>query len=313
MIVVYNVQFEYMHMDVGGYMATICLKAHAKINLTLDVLGKRDDGYHEVEMIMQQISLYDDVTLRTLSKGISVFTGHHYVPDDDSNIAVKAAKLFFLKTGIEGGVEITIKKRIPVAAGLAGGSADAAAVLIGLNHLYDGGLTLKALMDFGKVLGADVPFCIHGGTCLSQGIGEQLTALDMHAQYWIILVKPPVGVSTKEVYESLSVSALKAHPKTKQVVDALQCGNVYHMMEGMYNVLEEVTAQKLKVIGEIEARLMGYGAKKAMMSGSGPTVFGVFTRQDWATKALKNLKKHYQEVFLVRPISGGEQSCRSTI
>jgi len=286
-------------------MESIVLKAYAKVNLTLDVLRKRPDGYHDVEMIMQQISLFDEVTLRAIPSGIQVSTGHNYVPDDETNIGWKAAKRFFNETGIGGGVHIVIKKNIPVAAGLAGGSTDAAAVLRGLNVLFKAGLSLEQLMHIGKNIGADVPFCLKGGTCLSEGIGEKLTELPVSTDYWIILVKPPIGVSTREVYENLSLERVRRHPDTPLAIKALEEGNVYHLAQAMYNVLEEVTADKLKSIQEIKSRLMSYGAKRAMMSGSGPTVFGIFTRQDRAERALKNIKRHYQEAFIVRPIFGG--------
>jgi 4-diphosphocytidyl-2-C-methyl-D-erythritol kinase len=291
-------------------MESIVVKAFAKVNLTLDVLRKRPDGYHDVEMIMQQISLFDEVTLRPLPSGIRVFTGHNYVPDDETNIGWKAAKRFFDETGIQGGVDIVIKKNIPVAAGLAGGSTDAAAVLRGLNSLFSAGLSLEQLMVIGKAIGADVPFCLKGGTCLSEGIGERLTEISVHTDYWIILVKPPVGVSTREVYESLSIERIRRHPDTLSAKIALEEGNVYHLAQAMYNVLEEVTADKLKSIPEIKSRLMSYGAKRAMMSGSGPTVFGIFTRQDRAERALKNIKRHYQEAFIVRPIAGGMRDAK---
>ncbi len=286
-------------------METIVLRAYAKVNLTLDVLKKREDGYHDVEMIMQQIGIFDEVSLSVLEKGIKVFSGHHYVPDDENNIAYKAAKVFFEATRLSGGVDIHIKKNIPVAAGLAGGSADAAAVLIGLNTLYAAGLSLEELMVLGKPIGADVPFCLKGGTCLSEGIGEKLTALKASGDYYILIVKPPVGVSTKEVYEALAIDKIRRHPDTKLAISALEEGNLYGLVEGMYNVLEEVTASRLKSINEIKSRLMSYGAKKAMMSGSGPTVFGIFNRLDRAEKALKNIKRHYQEAYVVKPVLGG--------
>lgn len=286
-------------------MESIVMKAYAKVNLTLDVLRRREDGYHDVQMIMQQIDLHDEIILKVLKEGIRVHSGHSYVPDDDSNIAVKAAKVFFAETGVKGGVDIVIRKRIPVAAGLAGGSTDAAAVIVGLDTLYETRLSQERLLALGAAIGADVPFCMLGGTCLSEGTGTALTALRSEARYWLLLVKPPVGVSTREVYEGLSVADIRRHPDTESAILALREGNIYHLKDAMYNVLEEVTSNRLKVIGEIEAKLMSCGAKKAMMSGSGPTVFGLFTRGDRAEKALKHMKKYYQEVFLVRPILGG--------
>ena len=270
------------------------LKAYGKINLGLDVVRKREDGYHEVRMIMQTVNVYDKIIMdKSDEPGIRTETNLPYVPDGEGNLAYRAAKLLMDEFDIQDGVKIQIKKYIPVAAGMAGGSTDAAAVLVGMNRMFGLGLSKKALMERGVKLGADIPYCILRGTALSEGIGEILTELPPTPQCHIVLAKPQVSVSTKAVYGKLRANELtpEQHPDIDGMRAAIEAGNLDGVIARLGNVLELVTVPDHPEIGTIKEIMMAEGADGALMSGSGPTVFGIFKDEDAAKRAYDTLKK----------------------
>ena len=280
------------------------LRALAKINLGLDVLGCRDDGYHEVKMIMQTVFLYDRILLRITKKpGIRVKTNLSYVPSNENNLAYKAAKLLMEEFDIKSGIWIDIKKYIPVAAGMAGGSTDAAAVLVGMNKLCKLGLTKKELMKFGVKLGADVPYCIMRGTALAEGIGEELTRLPAMPDCKILIAKPPISVSTKFVYDNLVLDETTKHPDMDVLIDDLKQKDLAGLSGHMGNLLETVTIEKYPVIRQIKQVMMDFGSLGAMMSGSGPTVFGIFEEETKAQAALDEIRKRElaKQLYITRP------------
>ena len=287
-------------------MDKIQLKALAKINLGLDVLRRREDGYHEVKMIMQTIGLHDDLEIRkTKTPGIQVKTNLYYLPTNENNLVYKAAKLLMDEFQIQDGVSIQLKKRIPVAAGMAGGSSDGAAVLWGINQMYGLGLSMQALMERGVRLGADVPYCIMRGTALSEGIGEILTPLPPMPQCQILIAKPPISVSTKFVYENLHANDLKPeqHPDVDSMIEAMRQKDLGLLCSRMGNVLETVTIPAYPVINEIKRTMMDNGAIGSMMSGSGPTVFGIFDSPAAAKQAMKAVRaaKLAKQICLTTP------------
>ena len=252
------------------------LKALGKINLGLDVLGRRENGYHDVRMVMQTLYLYDNVTLQKKSApGIEIDSNLFYLPNDEDNIAWKAAKLLIDEFDIKDGVRIHLDKHIPVAAGMAGGSSNAAAVLYGMNQMFRLGLSQKELMERGVKLGADVPYCIMRGTVLAEGIGEKLTPLPPMPKCQILIAKPPISVSTKMVYEKLDSCEIKEHPDIDGILDGLKNQDLEQVAASLGNVLEKVTVEAYPVIAQIKECMMEAGALEAMMSGSGPTVFGI--------------------------------------
>lgn len=270
------------------------LKAYGKINLGLDVVRKREDGYHEVRMIMQTVNLHDRITMeKTEAAGIRTETNLPYVPDGEGNLAYRAAKLLADEFNLADGVSIKIRKFIPVAAGMAGGSTDAAAVLVGMNRLFGLGLTKKELMKRGVKLGADVPYCIMRGTALSEGIGEILTELPAAPQCHVVLAKPQVSVSTKAVYGKLRVNELKPeeHPDIDGMAAAIRAKDLDGIIARLGNVLETVTIPDHPEIGTIKEILLENGAEGALMSGSGPTVFGIYKNRGAAEVACELLKK----------------------
>lgn len=268
------------------------LKALAKINLGLDVLGRRENGYHDVRMVMQTIYLYDDVFMqKTKEEGIHLETNLFYLPVNENNIAYKAAKLLMDEFHIEGGVSIRLNKFIPVSAGMAGGSSNAAAVLFGMNRMYQLGLSQQDLMERGVKLGADVPYCIMRGTVLAEGIGEELTPLPALPKCYVLIAKPPVSVSTKTVYEKLDALDIVKHPNIDGILEGLEEQNIEKITSNMGNVLEEVTIGDYPVIEKIKKVMQDAGALNAMMSGSGPTVFGIFTDRKAAKKAYAEIRK----------------------
>ncbi|AUS98466.1 4-(cytidine 5'-diphospho)-2-C-methyl-D-erythritol kinase [Clostridium thermosuccinogenes] len=279
------------------------LKARAKINLSLDVLGRRPDGYHDVKMVMQTIELHDRIFIEVIEKGIEIECSAPWVPNDKGNIAYKAAEQLIERFGIKKGVKIRIDKNIPVAAGLAGGSSDAAAVLKGMNSLFKLDLTEKELMDIGKTIGADVPFCIRGGTMLAEGIGEILTQLDPLPVTNIVLIKPKIGVSTAWVYENLNVKKLTSRPNTNIIINSIANGNIKKLAQNMKNVLETVTSGKYEVIGEIKQKLVELGALGSMMSGSGPTVFGIFSDKAAAMRAYEAMESNRWDRYITTTVS----------
>lgn len=272
-------------------MDTIILKARGKINLTLDVVGKRDNGYHDLRMIMQTINLHDTITItKTKTEGIRINNNLAWLPKDDKNITYKAAAKFLEESNIKAGIYIDIFKRIPVAAGLAGGSSDAAAVLVGLNKLFGTHYSKRQLMKMGVEIGADVPFCILRGTVLAEGIGEVLTPLPSLPSMHILLAKPNISVSTASVYKALNVAEIEKHPATDDYVEAIKRQDINYMTTHMGNVLEDVTIKMHPQIEEIKQDMIRMGALGSMMSGSGPTVFGIFPSKYEATLAAEYFK-----------------------
>lgn len=271
----------------------LSLKAYGKINLGLDVLRRREDNYHEVRMIMQTVGIYDriDVIYRE-EPGITVETNLHYLPCNENNLVYKAAKLLMDEFGIKEGVHINLRKFIPVAAGMAGGSSDAAAVLFGVNKMFGLGLTRNQLMERGVKIGADVPYCVMRGTALSEGIGEILTPLPPVPQCQVLIAKPGISVSTKFVYENLHANQLKKeqHPDIDGMIEAIRQRDLYGIADRFGNVLETVTIPAYPVIREIKEAMVKYGAIGSLMSGSGPTVFGLFTNPKAAADAYEELR-----------------------
>ncbi|NMA82680.1 MAG: 4-(cytidine 5'-diphospho)-2-C-methyl-D-erythritol kinase [Epulopiscium sp.] len=273
-------------------MRELYLRARAKINLTLDVTGKREDGYHDVEMIMQTVNLYDELWIqRIYAPTIRLHSNLKWLPRDQRNLAYQAAQLMRDTYGFTDGVYIYLKKRIPVAAGLGGGSSDAAAVLVGLNKLFNLKITQEELMALGLQLGADVPYCILRGTALATGIGEKLTALAPMPRCWVVLAKPDIYISTAQVYGNLKLENIKKRPSTQQVIEAIQKGELEEVASGLYNVLETVTGKDYEVIGQIKKFLNKHGSLGSIMSGSGPTVFGIFNDKEKARYAARQLRE----------------------
>ena len=267
------------------------LRALAKINLGLDILRKREDGYHEVRMIMQTIQMYDVLEMKKVKKpGISLSVNYPYIPSDERNLVYKAAKLLMDEFQVKGGVDIHLEKFIPVAAGMAGGSSDAAAALVGINRMFQLGLTKRQLMERGVQIGADVPYCVMRGTALAEGIGEKLTSLPGVPMCYVLIGKPGINVSTKFVYGNLHLDEVTEHPDIDGMVEAIRNHDLYGITDRMGNVLESVTCPAYPVIDEIKAQMMKNGAVNAMMSGSGPTVFGIFDDPDKAEFARAQLK-----------------------
>ena len=253
------------------------LRALAKINLGLDILRKREDGYHEVRMIMQTIQMYDVLKMKKVKKpGISLCVNYPYIPSDERNLVYKAAKLLMDEFQVREGVDICLEKFIPVAAGMAGGSSDAAAAMVGINRLFKLGLSERELMDRAVNIGADVPYCIMRGTALAEGIGEKLTRIAQIPDCFVLIGKPGISVSTKMAYESLQLDKISSHPDIDGMIRDIENGDLLTMTEKMGNVFEPGIIEKYPVIGEIKNLMEDNGALKAMMSGSGPTVFGIF-------------------------------------
>lgn len=282
------------------------LQAFAKINLGLDVLGKREDGYHEVRMIMQTIRMYDQLDMRkSVEPGIHLTTNKKYIPVDENNLVWRAAKLMMDTCGIIEGVSIHLHKVIPVAAGMAGGSSDAAAMLVGMNRLFHCGLSKEKLMELGVQIGADVPYCVLRGTALAEGIGEKLTVLPPMPDCWILIGKPGISVSTKYVYTTLDLNTDTVHPDIDGMKKALEDGNLYGITERMGNVLQDVTIPAYPEVERIKEQMKTLGAVNAMMSGSGPTVFGIFDNEEKAQEACQKLweSRSCQQVFLTVPFN----------
>lgn len=279
----------------------ISLKALAKINLGLDVVRRREDGYHEVRMIMQTIQLYDRLDIkRTQEPGIQIQTNLSFLPVNENNLIYKAAKLLMDEFSITDGVSVKLDKRIPVAAGMAGGSTDAAAMLIGVNRLFSLGLTKRQLMERGVQIGADVPYCIMRGTALAEGIGEALSPLPPMVNCPVLIAKPSISVSTKFVYQNLKLDDTTIHPDIDRLIDDIKAKNLHDIAAHMGNVLETVTIPNYPVIDEIKKHMLSNGAVGARMSGSGPTVFGLFDDEDTAKKAYKAMRSSHlaRQVYL---------------
>ena len=268
------------------------LRAFAKINLGLDVIRRREDGYHEVRMIMQTIQMYDQLEMeKKNTPGIDLTTNLSYIPVNENNLVYKAAKLLMDQYHIREGVSIDLNKFIPVAAGMAGGSSDAAATLVGMNKLFYLGLSKEELMKIGVKIGADVPYCIMRGTALSEGIGEKLTPLSPMPSCYILIGKPGISVSTKFVYTNLKLNEHTKHPDIDGMLQALKQQDLRGITDRMENVLESVTVPAYPVIEEIKNHMKEHGALNALMSGSGPTVFGIFDDKKKAEFACEKLKE----------------------
>ena len=282
-------------------MDSIRLKARAKINLGLDVLGVREDGSHEVRMVMQTVGLYDRLIINRIPQDdIIIKSNLNFLPVNENNLIYKAAKLLKEECGYTGGVEIDLNKFIPVAAGMAGGSTDAASTIFGINRLFNLGLTQADMMELGLRLGADVPYCIMRGTALAEGIGEKLTRLEPMPHCWLLVAKPPVNVSTKLVYDSLDMSEVNNHPDIDGIIDAIKSQDVGLIASRMGNVLEQVTIPLYPIIDTIKQDMLNNGAINAMMSGSGPTVFGIFPDEETALRCQAYLKekKDARQVYI---------------
>jgi 4-diphosphocytidyl-2-C-methyl-D-erythritol kinase len=278
------------------------IKAYAKINIALDIVGKREDGYHLLRMIMQTIDLYDIIEITKTNSGINIKCNKHYVPADERNLAYKAAKLFKETYSVDDGVDITITKFIPVSAGLAGGSTDAAAVLKIMNKIFDINANDEELCALGLKLGADVPYCINGGTALCEGIGEKITELKRFKDKILVLIKPPFGVSTRAVYEEFDLSKAIFHPRVEELIKAIENDDIYFVSNNMKNLLENVTLRSHRVISRIKEETISNGAIGTMMSGSGPTVFAFFDDMLKAQMCYEAMKKKYKDVFITRTI-----------
>ena len=284
-------------------MKELTIPAYAKINLTLDVLGKRPDGYHDLSMVMQSVSLADQVIIReTGEEGFTLKTDLGFLPGADKNIAGVAARAFARHTGVDlSGLEIELQKHIPVCAGTAGGSSDGAAVLRGLNRWFSCGLSLRHLAEIGEEVGSDVPYCVLGCTALAEGRGEKLTCLPALPDCHIVLCKPGFSVSTPELFRRIDELKLRFHPDTAGVLAALEEGDLAGVSRRMFNVFEEaLPAQRRAVVEEIKSTLLSRGALGACMSGTGPTVFGIFDNAESAQSVADELKQSYAETFLTK-------------
>lgn len=294
-------------IQAGVNILRISVKAPAKINLTLDVLAKRPDGYHEVEMVMTTVDLADRVDLTLLdSNEIKLDCSASFVPDDFRNHAFKAAQLLMERFPINKGVRIYIDKQIPVAAGLAGGSSDAAATLRGLNKLWNLGLSVEQLAEIGAEIGSDVPFCVYGGTALAKGRGEKLTHLPSPAPCWVILAKPPVGVSTADVYGNLRVNEIAVHPSTADMLQAIREQDFSLMCRSLGNVLEDVTLRLYPQVRQIKELMQVSGADGVLMSGSGPTVYALVQKEAKVHRIYNALRGFVKDVFVARMMGGAD-------
>ena len=284
------------------------LRALAKINLGLDVIRKREDGYHEVRMIMQTINMYDQLEIDIKEEpGISITTNLPFIPTNENNLVYKAAKLLMDEFHIEKGITVELQKFIPVTAGMAGGSSDAAATMIGMNRLFGLGLTVRQLMERSVSIGADVPYCLLRGTALAEGIGEKLRPLPPCPNCYVLIGKPSISVSTKFVYEKLDAGNIEEHPDIDRILEGLQWHNLNKISENMGNVLESVTIPAYPIIEEIKNHMKEHGAVNAMMSGSGPTVFGLFDDKMVAERACEALRESHlaRTVFLTTVFNNG--------
>ena len=279
------------------------LRALAKINLGLDVVGKRDDGYHEVRMIMQTIQMYDVLEIEKKKEpGIVLTTNIPYVPTDERNLVYKAAKMLMDEFKIKDGVNIYINKRMPIAGGMAGGSSDCATTLMGINQLFELGLSKEELMERGVKLGADVPYCVLGGTAIARGIGEVLTPLPAPADCHVIIAKPPVSVSTAYVYGHIKPLKITKRPDIEAMAQSIKDGDLKKMASLIYNVMEDVTVGEYPIISEIKQVMLDNGALNSIMRGRGPTVFGLFDDKEKAQQCVKTLEEKglTQQLYLTK-------------
>lgn len=277
-------------------------KAPAKINLTLDALHRRNDGFHEVEMVMTTVDLADRIGLRSIEdEKIIIKSSQQFIPTDRKNLAYQAAEIIMRNYDVFGGVEITLEKSIPVAAGLAGGSSDAAATLRGLNRLWNLGISTERLAELGAQIGSDIPFCVHGGTALATGRGEIIQSIAPPPNCWVILAKPTIPVSTASIYGNLNLDAV-VHPDTARMVAALEAGDYETMCQTLGNVLEPVTMELYPEVAMLKEQMKKFGADAVLMSGSGPTVFGLVSNEARVPRIYNGLKGFCQEVYAIRMI-----------
>ena len=291
------------------YMNKIYQKAYAKVNIGLDVLRRRTDGYHEVRMIMQTVDIFDELIIEKREQaGIELQTDNSKLPLDGNNLVCKAAELLFRERNITEGVKVTLTKRIPIAAGMAGGSSDAAAAMRGLNELFEMGYSISQLQQLGVTLGADIPYCIAGGTMLSEGIGEILTPLPAPPACHLVVAKPDIDVSTGFVYGNLHADSLDYHPDIDGMIEALKNGSMKGIADRLGNVLETVTVKEYPVIDRIKETLRAEGAENALMSGSGPTVFGIFGQKETAEAAAAEVRRRQMagQIFVTAFYNGGQ-------
>lgn len=286
-------------------MDKVVVKCPAKINISLDVVGKREDGYHLLKTIMQNVSLFDEVTVRKSQGDINLYCNNGSVPCNSSNTAYKAASIIMDKFNIKEGVDIAIEKRIPVGAGLAGGSTDAAGVIKAMKELFELNLSTEDMVKIGIMVGADVPFCIFESTALAEGIGEILTPISPLEDIWCVLAKPDITISTAEVYSKLKIDEIPRHPNTSKLKEYIEKKDIKNMALSMINVLETVTIKENPVIFDIKNIMMEFHALGSLMSGSGPTVFGIFEDRFGAEKCYNRLSDYLKEVFMVRTCNKG--------
>lgn len=291
-------------------MNTCVRKAYAKINLGLDVLGTLPNGYHEVRMVMQTVDIWDELTFERTASGIAISTDSEDLPTNGDNLIYKAAGLMMEELGIKGGVNIYLRKKIPIAAGMAGGSADAAAAMRGICELYGLQVEDQRLMELGVRIGADVPYCIMGGTALAEGIGERLTELPSPPDCWLVVAKPDINVSTKYVYEHLDAVGDFSHPDIDGMITALKEGSLGGIVKRLGNVLEQVTVEAYPIVDDIKNGLRASGALGTLMSGSGPTVFGIFQDKEQADMAALQLERQSLagQVFVTNFVNGAGES-----
>ena len=288
-------------------MGNIVRKAYGKINLGLDVVGRLENGYHLVKMIMQMVEIYDELTFEKLPSGIVITTDSGELPTNEDNLIYKAAKLMLDTYKIDGGVKIHLEKNIPIAAGMAGGSSDAAQTFHGINELYGIGADTEALCSLGVKVGADVPYCIVGGTMLAEGIGEVLSPLPSPPEAYLLIAKPEINVSTKDVYQKIDTEGVEKHPDIDGMIEALKVGNLQGVVDRLGNVLATVTEKMHPIIMEIKEAMIECGALGSLMSGSGPTVFGIFTDKTEVMNAAKVIEESRlaKQIFVTGFCEGG--------
>jgi len=279
-------------------------KAPAKINLMLDVLRKREDGYHEVEMVMTMVDLADRLEMEELPRDTIIISSQAgYIPLDEKNLAFQAAKLIKERYDVRKGVYIHLDKKIPVAAGLAGGSSDAAATLRGLNRLWGLHISDKELQTLGAELGSDVPFCVTGGTAIATGRGERLEHIANPPQCWVVLAKPPINVSTADVYGRLRANRIDKHPSLSDMRRAIEQQSFTGICGALGNVLEDVTLPMHPEVQQLKEAMIRLGADGVLMSGSGPTVFGLVSRESKIARIYNGLRGFCKEVYAVRMLT----------
>ena len=285
-------------------MTEIREKAYAKLNISLDVTGSRPDGYHDMAMVMQTVSLCDDIKISICEEGgVRAYSNLRFIPGDDRNLAVRAAKHYLDRTGERvPGLRIDMKKNIPVGAGMGGGSSDAAAVLRGMNRLFDSRLSCEELLELSTEVGSDTAFCIKGGTALAEGKGEILTELPAFPDCFFVICKPQFSISTPELFKKIDASPLRRHPDTDGIINALRNGELDEICRRMYNVFEDVDDRRMRTVAEIKNRLLDNGADGSIMTGTGSAVFGIFKDRTAAEAAAAAMKKEYRFSCTARPV-----------